>query len=70
MRPHDLDFATDKGRELKTQRLTLLHGQVDLLNYALRHGHSFNPWKVIVNVMLLKEPNNPRIHRLRVIHLY
>jgi hypothetical protein len=31
---------------------------------------SFDRWKVIVNVMLLKEPNNPRIHRLRVIHLY
>jgi hypothetical protein len=48
----------------------LLHGQVDLLNYALTNGHSFDRWKVIVNVMLLKEPNNPRIHRLRVIHLY
>jgi hypothetical protein len=48
----------------------LLQGQVDLLNYALTNGHSFDRWKVIVNVMHLKEPNNPRIHRLRVIHLY
>ena len=27
-------------------------------------------WKSIVNVMILKELNNHRIHRLRVIHLY
>ena len=70
MRPHDLALDTDEGKELETQRLALLHGQVDLLNYALTNGHSFDRWKVIVNVMLLKEPNNPRIHRLRVIHLY
>jgi hypothetical protein len=39
------------------------------MNYALTHGYSFDRWKVIINVMLLKEPNNPRIHRLRMIHL-
>ncbi len=70
VRPHDLALDTDEGKELETQRLALLHGQVDLLNYALTNGHSFDRWKVIVNVMLLKEPNNPRIHRLHVIHLY
>ncbi len=70
VRPHDLTLDTDEGKELENQRLALLHGQVALLNYALTHGYSFDRWKVIVNVMLLKEPNNPRIHRLRVIHLY
>ena len=70
VRPHDLDLASDEGKELENKRLALLHGQVDLMNYALTHGYSFDRWKVIVNVMLLKEPNNPRIHRLRVIHLY
>jgi hypothetical protein len=71
VRPHDPELNTDEGKELETQRLALLHRQVDLLNYALTNGHSFfDRWKVIVNVMLLKEPNKPRIHRLRVIHLY
>ncbi len=64
VRPHDLTLDTDGGKALENQRLALLHGQAALLNYALTHGYSFDRWKVIVNVMLLKEPNNPRIHRL------
>jgi hypothetical protein len=70
VRPRDLELSSNEGKELENKRLALLHGQVDLMNYALTHGYSFNRWKVIVNVMLLKEPNNPRVHRLRVIHLY
>jgi hypothetical protein len=70
VRPHDLELSSDEGKELENKRLALLHGQVDLMSYALTHGYSFDRWKVIVNVMLLKEPNNPRIRRLRVIHLY
>jgi hypothetical protein len=42
VRPHDLELNTDEGKELETQRLALLHCQVDLLNYALTNGHSFN----------------------------
>jgi hypothetical protein len=68
--PHNLELNTKKGKELETQRLTLLHSQVDVLHYALTNGHSFDCWKVIVNVMLFKESNNPRIHQLCVIHLY
>jgi hypothetical protein len=40
------------------------------LNYALQFGHSYSSWKSIVNTMLEKDPGNPKIHRLRVIHLY
>jgi hypothetical protein len=68
--PHDLDLSSDEGKEHKNKQLALLHGQVELMNYALTHGYSFDRWKVIVNVMLLKKPNNPRIHCIRVIHLY
>jgi hypothetical protein len=67
---HDLDLASNKGKAIENKRLALLHGQVDLMNHSLTHGYSFDRWKVIVNVMLLKEPNNPCIHHLRVIHLY
>jgi hypothetical protein len=70
VRLHGLDLDTEEGNDFETQPLALLHSQVDLLNYALNHGYSFDRWKVIVNVMILKEPNNPRIHRLRVIYLY
>jgi hypothetical protein len=43
---------------------------VTLLNYAMKFSYSFERWQDVVNVMLMKEPGNPKIHRLCVIHLY
>jgi len=52
-----------KQQDIRTLRLSLI-------NYALKWGYSFERWKTVVNVMILKEPGNVKIHRLRVIHLY
>jgi hypothetical protein len=41
-----------------------------LFNYGIRNAHCFSRWKQIVNAMIEKEPGNPSIHCLRVIHLY
>ena len=41
-----------------------------LLVLAVRHGHVYDRWKTIHNFLLEKEPGNPKIHRLRFIHLY
>ena len=43
---------------------------MSLLNYAIKFGHVYHRWTKVVNVMLQKDAGNPRIHRLRVIHLY
>ena len=48
----------------------LLHLRVLLTNYAIKWEYSYQQWKSIVNAMILKEPGNVQIHRLRVIHLY
>jgi hypothetical protein len=40
-----------------------------LFDYGIRNAHCFSQWKQIVNAMIKKEPSNPSIHRLRVIHL-
>jgi hypothetical protein len=45
--PHDLALDTSEGKELETQRLALLHGQVNLLSYALTNGHSFDRWRLM-----------------------
>jgi hypothetical protein len=50
--------------------LELIKWQVDLLNVAISNKYSYERWKTIVNVMILKEADNFQIHRLRVIHLY
>ena len=53
----------------KIQR-RLRKAHLAMLNYSLRWGYAFDRWKGVVNVMILKEPNNMKIHRLRVLHLY
>ena len=49
---------------------SLQQAQLDLINYSLKHGYSYDRWKDVVNVMIEKEQGNHRIHRLRIIHLY
>ena len=40
------------------------------VHYATRYGYCFDRWRQVVTTMIEKEPGNPAIHRLRVIHLY
>jgi hypothetical protein len=51
-------------------RQAILTRHLILLNYSLKFGRPYDFWKVVVNTMIEKEPGNPKIHRLRVIHLY
>ena len=67
---HDLDPKSDEGRELEQIRTKLIEWQVDLINIAIKNNYSYERWQHVVNVMILKEPNNFKINRLRVIHLY
>lgn len=48
----------------------LLNCMTDLLNYALKFAYTYERWRKVINVMLQKDRGNPRIHRLRVIHIY
>jgi hypothetical protein len=41
-----------------------------MLNYGLKHGYCFDRWKKVVTTLIEKDPGDPRIHHLRVIHLY
>jgi hypothetical protein len=43
---------------------------ISVINYCIRNTYVLERWKKIVNVMLFKEPDNHKIHRLRVIHIY
>ena len=50
------------------KRKSFIKWQVTLLNMAI--SHSSLPWSSIINAMILKDPNNTKIHHLQVIHLY
>ena len=61
----------DENRDkIVEDQQNLLECLVNLLNYSLKYGYTFRRWTKIVNIMLQKDQGNPRIHRLRVIHIY
>jgi exonuclease III len=49
-------------------RMLTLH--VQMLNYALVRGYSYERWQKVTNTILFKDTDNVRIHRTRVIHIY
>jgi hypothetical protein len=63
----DLEYNED---QLNADRNALLHAHLNIINYCLKHGYSMERWKDILNIMILKEPGNTKIHRLRVLHLF
>ncbi|KAL7574197.1 hypothetical protein ACA910_014872 [Epithemia clementina (nom. ined.)] len=67
---HGVDPDSPDGADLEAKRNALIDAQVSLLNAAIQNQYSYDRWKTVVNVMILKEPGNHKIHRLRVIHLY
>jgi hypothetical protein len=69
-RPIAYAYNLDEREELKEFCLALLQAHLDIINYCLRHGYSLTRWQNVVNVMILKEANSHRIHRLQVLHLF
>lgn len=61
---------SDRCLEMDSMQQQIRRGRLQLINYAIKWGYSFDRWKEIVNVMILKDPGVFRIHRLRVIHIY
>ena len=56
--------------ELNFKQNALLQLHLNMINYALRTGHSYQRWHTIANTILFKDPDNVRLHRTRVIHIY
>ena len=65
--PDDTRETTQLFNDTK-ESLWLAH--YTCINYSTRFGYCFNRWRTVVNTMIEKEPGNPLLHRLRVIHLY
>ena len=61
---HDLSPGSPEYAALEAQRQQLIQWQVNLLNAAIKNQYSFHRWQSIVNVMILKQPGNHKIHRL------
>jgi hypothetical protein len=59
--------TTDK--ETKKIRTAILNVQTPIINIPLRQGFSPKRWQTVINAMLEKQPGNPLLHNLRVIHI-
>jgi hypothetical protein len=55
---------------IEAGRIALLQAHLHIITYCVTHGYSLQRWQHVVNVMILKEAGDHRIHRLRVIHLF
>jgi hypothetical protein len=65
------DEAPPGGQpSIELKRQLLLQGQLDLLNYAIRHSYTYSRWLKVATFMIRKDSHSSKIHRLRVIHLY
>jgi hypothetical protein len=56
-------------RTLESKRQLLLKGQLDLLNYAIRHSYTYSRWKKVATLMIRKASDSSKVHRLRVMHV-
>jgi hypothetical protein len=63
------DFVAQRT-ELNVKQQDLFEFHLTMINYALERGYSFSRWQTIANTILFKDPDNVRIHRTRVIHIY
>jgi hypothetical protein len=65
-----LQKASVESIVLEASRNSIWSLHHNIFEYGIRNAHFFTRWKQIVNTMIEKEPGNPWIHRLCVIHLY
>ena len=66
--PLDPDSAETKTFHAATKQIWNIHHGIH--QYAIDQAYCFKRWQNVVNTMIEKDPGDPRIHRLRVIHLY
>ena len=67
---HGLKDDSKEAEILDGIREKLIQWQVDLINLVIQNKYTYERWKTVVNVMILKDPGDICIHCLRVIHLY
>jgi len=68
-KPHGEKNNSEAGQEWKSQQGRILGVHSDMIQYAAKHGYCYDRWKNVTTTMIEKDPGDPKINRLRVIHL-
>jgi hypothetical protein len=66
----DMESDEDEPDVAIERAKKILKAHFLIIMTAVKFGISLTRWQNVVNSMIEKEPGNPKIHRLRVIHLY
>jgi hypothetical protein len=66
----DLKKQDPETQHLRERETNFVEALVKLINIPLRYGFAPKQWCTSVMVMIKKDPGNPQIERLRVIHLF
>ena len=61
--------SAERKPTLEEMRKELLAAQLMLMNYAIKHEYAYDRWLSGVNIIILREEGNTKVHRLRVLHL-
>jgi hypothetical protein len=70
--PHGIDdlWESEEYNSAEASRDLNWFAQYGIVSYGIKHGYTFDRWKKVVNAMIEKDPGNPQLHWLQVIHLY
>jgi hypothetical protein len=66
----DLKKQHPEKFHLRERKTNVVSALVKLLNIPIKYGFAPKCWCTLVTVMIEKDPGNPRIKRLRIIHLF
>jgi hypothetical protein len=66
----DLKKQDPEKEHLRAHKTNFVEALVKMINLPLRHGFAPKRWCTSITVMIEKDPGNPHIKRLRVIHLF
>jgi exonuclease III len=66
----DMEKDDDEQDDAIENAKKILKAHFLIILTATKFGISLTRWQNVVNSLIEKEPGNPKIHRLRVIHLY
>jgi hypothetical protein len=66
----DLKKQDPEKSHLRERETNFVSALAKMLNLPLKYGFAPKRWCTSVTVMIEKDPGNPRIERLRVIHLF
>jgi hypothetical protein len=66
----DLKKQEPKKQHLHEHKTNFVEALVKLINVPLRYGFAPILWCTSITIMIEKDPGNPQIERLQVIHLF